>query len=124
MKRRLAFDQSGAAAIEFALVLPALLMMMLGVVEFGRALWTQGTLQYAVEEAARYGAVDDQASSTGVVTRARARMAGLDAAAVTVTATLGASSVTVTASQSLNWLVPGLLPADAVSLSATATHPR
>jgi Flp pilus assembly protein TadG len=122
--RGLGRNQSGATAVEFALVLPAALTLLLGIAEFGRALWTEGTLHYAVEEAARYGAIDDQASTASIVTLARARMAGLAAAGVTVTASIGAGSVTVQASQNFPWLVSGLLPADAVTLSATATYPR
>jgi Flp pilus assembly protein TadG len=38
--RRSTRDEGGQAAVEFALVLPFLLMMLIGIVEFGRA-WNQ-----------------------------------------------------------------------------------
>ena len=50
----LARCQSGAAAVEMALVLPAFLAFCLGTVEFGRMYWVRSSLQYAVEEAARF----------------------------------------------------------------------
>ena len=46
-------NRDGGAAVEFALGMPVLLLAMLGVVEFGRLLWTQNALHYAVQEAAR-----------------------------------------------------------------------
>src|SRR5215207_7816668 len=48
---------SGSAAVEFALTVPALLLMLFGAIEFGRLLWTQNTIQYAVEQAARCAAL-------------------------------------------------------------------
>ena len=49
----LARETSGAAVIEFAFSLPIMLVAILGTVEFGRIMWTQNALHYAVEEAAR-----------------------------------------------------------------------
>ena len=43
----------GTAALEFALCAPLLLTCMLGVIEFGRVMWTQNALHYAVADAAR-----------------------------------------------------------------------
>ena len=43
----------GAAAVEFALVLPILLTLMLGVIEFGYAMFVQSTLAGAAREGAR-----------------------------------------------------------------------
>jgi Flp pilus assembly protein TadG len=51
---RLSGEANGSAAIEFAIVGPALLLFLLGVVEFGRLYWTQSELHYAAEAAARY----------------------------------------------------------------------
>lgn len=53
---------SGAAAVEFALVVPLLLLLVFGIVEFGRAYNAQVTLQHAVREGARYYAIhhDDE----------------------------------------------------------------
>lgn len=48
------FDDSGQSLAEFALVLPLLLLMLLGIFEFGRFYYTRLTLQHAVREAARY----------------------------------------------------------------------
>jgi Flp pilus assembly protein TadG len=56
--RRLAADRRGAAAVEMAMVMPALLLLLLGGMEAGRMAWTKATLTYAVQEAARCGAVN------------------------------------------------------------------
>ncbi|MFK4299101.1 Flp pilus assembly protein TadG [Arthrobacter sp. GAS37] len=47
--------QRGAAAVEFALVLPLLLSMLLGVIDFGTALGQSISLQGAARESARQG---------------------------------------------------------------------
>ncbi|MCR4264732.1 TadE/TadG family type IV pilus assembly protein [Nitratireductor sp. ZSWI3] len=50
---RLAKCRSGAAAVEFAIVCMPLLLVSLGVVEFGRALFIRNDLAYAADVAAR-----------------------------------------------------------------------
>jgi Flp pilus assembly protein TadG len=40
--------------VEFAIVLPVLLMLVFGIVDFGRALYTQNNLASAVREGARF----------------------------------------------------------------------
>lgn len=47
----------GAAAVEFALVVPLLLLLVFGTVEFGRAYNAQITLQHAVREGVRHFAI-------------------------------------------------------------------
>lgn len=46
-------SERGAAAVELALVLPVLLVLVLGIVEFGRAFQVQATLAAAAREGAR-----------------------------------------------------------------------
>ena len=47
----------GAAAVEFALVLPVLLLIIFGIIDFGRMLYTKITLTQAAQAAARAGAI-------------------------------------------------------------------
>ena len=47
-------DIRGVTAVEFALILWPLLLLLLGTIDGGRMLWTQNSLQFAVEQAARY----------------------------------------------------------------------
>jgi Flp pilus assembly protein TadG len=54
---RLLREADGTEAIEFAIVANALLLFLLGVVEFGRLYWTQSELQYAAEATARYATI-------------------------------------------------------------------
>ena len=54
MLRRFGGSQSGIAAVEFALIGPILIIMIIGVIEGGRLFWFQSSLQHQVEEVARY----------------------------------------------------------------------
>jgi len=56
--RRALFDRAGATAVEFAILGPLLLVLLIGIIEFGRMLWVENALQYAVAQAARCMTVD------------------------------------------------------------------
>jgi Flp pilus assembly protein TadG len=60
--RRRSNRQTGAALVEFALVLPTLLVLTLTVTEIGRALWHYKVLAQSVREAARYLSVQTPGS--------------------------------------------------------------
>ncbi|MGI9648242.1 MAG: TadE family protein [Acidimicrobiia bacterium] len=48
---------SGAALVEFAIVVPLLLLLVFGIIEFGRAYNAQNTLTHAAREGAREYAI-------------------------------------------------------------------
>ncbi len=50
-------DDDGGIVVEFGLVVPILLLVVFGIVDFGRAYHTLNNLTSAVREGARYGAV-------------------------------------------------------------------
>jgi hypothetical protein len=47
----------GTTALEFALVLPVFLILVLGIFDFGRYFFVQHTIQYATREGARFALV-------------------------------------------------------------------
>lgn len=55
--RRIWRDVRGASAVEFGITAPIFLMMVFGIIEGGRVLWTQVALQHATEMAARCAAI-------------------------------------------------------------------
>ena len=56
MQRKLQ-SESGASAVEFALLLPVLMVILFGIIEFGMALYRQSILTNASREGARLGIV-------------------------------------------------------------------
>lgn len=50
-------SEAGASAVEFALLLPLLMMILFGIIEFGLALYRQAILTNASREGARLGIV-------------------------------------------------------------------
>ncbi len=69
--------ENGAVAVEFALVLPIFLMLVFGIVEFGRAYNIQVSLSEAARETARYTAIH---SSEAGFSAANAKAVGISAA--------------------------------------------
>ncbi len=51
--QRLGRCRRGAAAIEFAIYGPIVIVLLLGVVELGRLFWLRASLQFAAEDSAR-----------------------------------------------------------------------
>ena len=79
-------SESGAAAIEFAILLPLLLMLVLGTIEFGRAYNAQITLTNAARDGVRVMAIANDPAG--------AKTAAKNAAA-SVSTTIPTSDVTL-----------------------------
>ncbi len=56
--RRIVSADGGAAAVEMALVLPFLLIIIMGIIEFGRVLYSHQVITNAAREASRASATD------------------------------------------------------------------
>lgn len=96
----------GAAMVEMALVLPILVLLIFGIIEFGRGYYTRTTLTHAAREAVRVAALD----SGDPVQTARDRAANLDETAITVTVSpdpcVPGDPVTVTLEYDHDYSVP------------------
>jgi Flp pilus assembly protein TadG len=91
--------ERGQAAVEFALVLPFLLVMLIGIIEFGRAWNEHQVITDAAREAARKGVLHDALITEDTVRHFAKR--ALAAAAI------DSGSATVTVNQ---WPVPSNEP--------------
>lgn len=78
-------DQRGAALLEFAIVGPLLLTLLLGIVEMGRMFYVRNSLEYATEQAARFYTVTPSATWSQVQSALQNAMAGGMGPDVTVT---------------------------------------
>jgi Flp pilus assembly protein TadG len=117
---RLIRCRRGTAAIEFAFIGPILVLLIFGVVEYGRFLWVKITIEQGVEGAARYGVFQDKLYNDGAIhdwvtptkTYAQQQLFGLDNLTVTVTPNVvtvaGVGMVEVQAQYNFTPIVPGL----------------
>ena len=101
MRRRIDTSESGAALVEFAIVLPLLATLIFGVIEFGSMYSSLLEVRSAAREGARLAAVDNgcvwpapagcSATSSGQLsdlkTATQARATGLASTAVSVSVT-------------------------------------
>lgn len=99
-------SERGAVAVEFALLAPVLVMLLLGIMEFGRAYNVQVSLSSAAREGVRVMAINNNpaAARTAVKNAAPQLQPGLTDANITVSpspCTVGAQ-VTVTVSYTLS----------------------
>ncbi len=94
MRRRgssLLSHTGGASAVEFALVITPLLLLLFGAIEFGRLLWTRQAIQSVVASTARcMGVLQSGCAKSGAYNAANATKYAIAAAAsygVSLTAT-------------------------------------
>ena len=115
-------DRRGTTAIEYAIILPALLLFLLGILDTGRLLWTYSALYRGAEAAARCAAVNvtDCASTSQIRNQAVAAAWGLTVDASAFTVTNPSCGVQVSASYSFTFTIPGF---SAITLNPTACHP-
>ncbi|HYX81617.1 MAG TPA: TadE/TadG family type IV pilus assembly protein [Gemmatimonadales bacterium] len=79
-------EAQGVTTVEFALVIPVLLLLVIGMLDFGRALNAQIVLASASQEGAHYAVLHPTAAPSAINDAARARTAPLAADAIGVTA--------------------------------------
>ncbi|HLH27246.1 MAG TPA: TadE/TadG family type IV pilus assembly protein [Chloroflexota bacterium] len=85
----------GQSALEFALMLPALLLILGGTIQFGQAFLAYAQLMQAAQEGARYGAVLPYTRNDAAITaRAQQVAPGGTNDTVTVTSTVSATNST------------------------------
>ena len=92
--RRSANREHGAAAVEFALILPILVLLVFGIVEFAVAYNNQQGLHAAAREGARIAALPQSDTST-IESRVRSALNG-----VMSPAKINSASITITPSTS------------------------
>jgi Flp pilus assembly protein TadG len=130
MVRRLARPERdrGSAAVEFAIVVPLLLVLVLGIINFGTWFGQQLSLNAAVREGARAAVVPATGRTADVTTLVRSSVSGIamdpDDVAVTGGAcpgTGGGQDLAVTATYVSPALAPLPIPGfDTVTLRAEA----
>ncbi|MHB9145145.1 MAG: TadE/TadG family type IV pilus assembly protein [Symbiobacteriia bacterium] len=108
MSRRLSRDERGQSLVEFALVVPLLLLLVIGIMEFGRAYSANLALQNAAREGARLAITG--ATDANITQRVVSSAVGLDSTKLTVTVSpvtrVQGAYVTVTATYQFQYLTP------------------
>lgn len=76
-------DERGASAVEFAVAVPVLLTLIIGIIQLGILFMANAGLQQAVEEGARFATIFPNPSDSEIIARVNGRRFGLNAAHVT-----------------------------------------
>jgi Flp pilus assembly protein TadG len=141
-------SEAGSATVEAGVTISALLLLIVGTVEFGQAVWTSNTMLLAVEEAGRYAMVYDQGpldtcgaqsqaprcpilSNTPLANCSAARaqrvLSAYQASNIDISvredSTSSPATITICASYSLDFVPLQLLPYGALNLTRQVTVP-
>jgi Flp pilus assembly protein TadG len=124
--KRIAIEESGAAAVEFALVSTAFITLVFGITYLGIMLHTKAALQWAVETTIRKAAINTTVSQSTLTSDLNGYLStlGLPTATVSYNVVSGAIPVaTLTGSFSQTYVIPYVSTFN-VTYSATAKVPQ
>ncbi len=118
----------GSTAIEYAIILPAVLLFIFGLIDIGRLLWNYSALNRATEAAARCAAINTTTCGTTaqIQSFAASQAWGLDIAASAFTVATVTCGKQVSGAYTFVFVIPGVgtaLPLGSVALSAVACYP-
>ena len=91
---RLRRADEGQSLVEFALILPVILLTVFGIIDLARAVWEENTLAYAAREGTRYAIVHGSAGTPPVTAADTTLIVN-----VVKNAAVGVPNITVT----VNW---------------------
>lgn len=124
--RRLARDEGGAAAVEFAVVSVAFFMFIFAIAYIGIIMFTNATLQWAVESGSRLAAIDQTATQGDISDAVNRYLASANAPPATVNYSISQSgalkTATISASFSESYSVP-LISTFNIDYNATTSVP-
>ena len=114
----------GTTAVETAIVLPVFLLLLFAVIEAGLIFWTQSTLQFAVEAAARCAVVDTTncGSTSAIQTYAASQAIGMTVSSSLFTVSTPSCGHQVSIAYPFGFIVSGLFPGT-MTLNAQSCHP-
>lgn len=115
-------NRRGVAAVEFALVLPCFLLLLLGVLEIGRAIHIQQTIVNASREGARLAATKAAESDVKSTVLDYLTKAKVPTSAVSVKQSRDRDAMTVEVDlpySAVSWLPPTMLAGRTLSASST-----
>ncbi len=128
---RLLRDTRGVAAVEFAFAFPVLLLLLVGTLDIGRALWYVSTLDHAAREGARYASLHGAeslypASDAEIQAFVRDRAIGINPSNLTVSVAWAPNRysggyVRVQVAQPFGFLLTGFLDLSPLDLTGEST---
>jgi Flp pilus assembly protein TadG len=120
---RLQRDQRGVAAVEFSMIAPIFFGLLVGIIDVGRYMWTLNTIQYAIDQGARAGVVQ-QLSTDDVTSLVKGSLAGLQAATIEVDVVDDAASLSVAAKTDYAFLFPISMVMSGTTISLRTEMPK
>jgi Flp pilus assembly protein TadG len=121
--RSLRRDQQGTTAVEFGIIAPVLIALLVGTMGLCVALFLIGSLHFAVEDGARCASVKTTICSDGPTTIAYTQSRYLGPSGVTPTFTYAAAACGNSVTASLTYSVNVLFKTLVIPISATACFP-
>jgi Flp pilus assembly protein TadG len=119
--------ERGATAVETAFVLPLLLLLLLGIADFGRAMWMRNVIQATLDDTGRYAMLNGSLDSDALSDYFNTRLESLYGSPVTLTFTNSTQGTTIftTIVATYNFQpVSSYLPLGAITMSSTTAVPR
>ncbi len=128
---RLRRDEGGAGLVEFALVLPALMLVTIGLIDMGRMMWYRTTLEHIVREGTRYAAVRGAsnpfpATENAIIAYVRERTIGITDQDLAINVAwspnnASGSTVTISVTYDFNFMITGFMSLGPLRLASDST---
>ena len=124
-------DNSGTAFIEFGILVSIFIVLTFAIIDFGRMMWLNNTVEHVAAEGARYAAVRGSNKSSPVdvnqvTTYVQGRATGIPAADMVINVTWSPNnnpggSVTVVVTYDYEYIIGGILGFNSVDLQGRST---
>lgn len=124
--KRFGRETGGAAAVEFAIVVAAFLTFLFAIAYIGMIVFTNATLQWAVEKSSRLAAINPAVTQSQIASAVNAYLASANAPSADVAYSVTTSGTmktgTITAHFSKSYTVPMIKTFD-ITYTATTSVP-